>query len=306
MNETPCNTASTEHPMTTFLDCVPCLIRQSLTSARLVTPDEQIHEQVLREALLSAGGMDMCQPPVAMAQRVHRRIRELCRNGDPYRACKTRFNRLALDLLPALRQRLHELPDPWNAAVRLAIAGNVIDLAVNSGLSEAEARDSVCQSLSEPLEGCTEEFAARVREARHILYLADNAGEIVLDRLLIERMPLEKVTVAVRGLPVINDAVREDAEAAGLTDLVPVIDNGSDAPGTILGDCSAAFQQRFADADLIVAKGQGNYETLRDVSAPIYFLLRVKCPVIARDVGCPVGRMVLRRSAGVGDRIAPQ
>ena len=283
-------------PVKTFLDCIPCLIRQSLAAVRLATPDERVHEQVLREALRAASQLDLSWPPPAMAQLVHRRIQEICRNGDPYRASKDRFNQLALDLLPAFRQHLREAPDPWNVAVRLAAAGNVMDLGVKSGLDEGEIRIALEHCLTEPFEGSTAEFAEAVAAAERILYLTDNAGEIVFDRLLIEQMPREKVTVAVRGSPVINDATRLDAETAGLTELVPVIDNGSDAPGTILADCSEPFQRHFTEADLVVAKGQGNYETLWESSKRIYFLLRVKCPVIARDIGCPVGRMVLRRS----------
>ena len=97
----------------------------------------------------------------------------------------------------------------------------------------------------------------------------------------------------------INDATRADAEIAGITSLVNVIDNGSDAPGTILEDCNGVFRRHFAQADLIIAKGQGNYETLREASTPLYFLLRVKCPVLAHDLGCPVGRMVLRPSSSL-------
>jgi len=287
-----------------FFDCIPCLIRQSLASVRLATANERVHEQVLREVLQAASRMDLCQPPPAMSQVVHRRIRELSQNGDPYRLSKAQFNRLALDLLPAFRNRLEQASDPWDAAVRLAIAGNVMDLAIKGGLSEAQIRDSIGQSLNEPLHGSTAEFAASVREARRILYLTDNAGEIVFDRLLIERMPREKVTVAVRGFPVINDATLEDAEQVGFTQMLQVITNGSDAPGTLLSDCSEAFQRHFAEADLIIAKGQGNFETLRESSKRIYFLLRVKCPVIARDIGCSLGRMVLERPAA--ERVNPE
>jgi hypothetical protein len=171
-----------------------------------------------------------------------------------------------------------------------------MDLAVNSTLSEAQVRAAIAGCLSEPLDGNVAEFARTVAEAQRILYLTDNAGEIVFDRFLIEHLPRDRVTVAVRGAPVINDATRVDAEAAGLTELVRVIDNGSDAPGTVLDDCSDTFRRQFAGADLIVAKGQGNYETLRESPQRIYFLLRVKCPIIARDLGCPLGRMVLRPS----------
>lgn len=280
--------------MKTFFDCIPCLIRQSLASVRLVTDDEQIHEQILREVLQATSRMDLNQPPAAMAQVVNRRIRELCRNGDPYRASKELFNQLALDLLPNFQSRMKDADDRWETAVRLAIAGNVMDLAVKSSLSESEVQVSITQSLHEPLDGSIAEFAAAVAKAQSILYLTDNAGEIVFDRLLIEQLPRERVTVAVRGMPVINDATLEDAETAGLTALVRVIDNGSDAPGTILDDCSEPFRREFAEADLIIAKGQGNFETLNGTPRPIYFLLRVKCPVIARDIGSPVGRMVLR------------
>lgn len=284
--------------MKTYLDCIPCIVRQSLASVRRVTDDDRIQEQILREVLLAASQLNMDQPPAAMAQRVHRRIRQLCGNEDPYRESKERFNRLALELLPAFQQRVQAATDPWDAAVRLAIAGNIMDLGVKSGLNEAQIRVSIGQSLDEPLDGSTVHFATAVSEAKCILYLADNAGEIVFDRLLVERMPREKLTVAVRGAPVINDATLADAETAGLTKLVRVIENGSDAPGTILADCSPTFQQAFDEADLVVSKGQGNYETLRECSKRIYFLLRVKCPVIAQDIGCPVGRMVLQASNG--------
>jgi uncharacterized protein with ATP-grasp and redox domains len=141
------------------------------------------------------------------------------------------------------------------------------------------------------------EFAQAVEEAEDILYLTDNAGEVVFDRLLLEQLPRKKVTVAVRGKPVINDATMEDAEYVGLAEVARIIDNGSDAPGTILSDCSDTFRRRFERADLIISKGQGNYETLADCPRPIYFLLQVKCPIIARDLNCQVGTAILRRTS---------
>jgi uncharacterized protein with ATP-grasp and redox domains len=134
-----------------------------------------------------------------------------------------------------------------------------------------------------------------VAGADRILYLCDNAGEIVFDRLLIEVLPSEKITAVVRGTPVINDATLEDARATGLTEVVRVMDNGSDAPGTLLETCSPAFRDCFAAADLIIAKGQGNFETLSETRGKrIFFLLKVKCPLIARDIGEPTGRLVVK------------
>ena len=133
--------------------------------------------------------------------------------------------------------------------------------------------------------------------AQSILYLADNAGEIAFDRLLVEQIPTERVTVAVRGHPVINDATLHDAQAVGLDRIVEVVENGSDAPGTILKDCSADFRRRFAEADLIIAKGQGNFESLYDAPGNLLFLFKVKCSVVAGHVRQPIGMQVLIQSA---------
>ena len=282
--------------MKTFFDCIPCFVRQSLDSVRMITPDEAIHEQLLREVLRALGEMDLRQSPPAMGQHVHRLIRELTGQADPYRRVKDRFNRLALDIYPRLKARVECSTKPLEAAVRLAVAGNVMDLGVNSHLDEEHVHEAIEHALKAPLDGDVEAFGQAVSSAKDVLYVADNAGEIVLDRLLIEQLPPGKVTVAVRGSPVINDATMVDAEQSGLTELVEVIDNGSDAPGTILGDCSEAFRRRFDGADLIIAKGQGNYETLSEADKDIFFILKAKCPVIAEDLGCRDGSLVLRRS----------
>jgi uncharacterized protein with ATP-grasp and redox domains len=283
--------------MRTFLDCIPCLIRQALASVRFATHDQMVHERVLRDVVRAASEMDFRRPPPEMGQRIHRMIRQNTGEDDPYHKVKQRFNRLALGLYPDLRKRVEDSANPLETAVQLAIAGNIIDFGVNSHLTEAQVHAAISQSLSAPFHNEVKEFAGAVSGANEILYLADNAGEIVFDRLLIEQMPTEKVTVVVRGSPVINDATLEDAEAVGLTRLVEVIDNGSDAPGTILDDCSEAFRARFDKADLIIAKGQGNYETLSEVHKDIYFVLKIKCPVLARDLGCHESCLVLRRSA---------
>jgi len=283
--------------MKTFFDCIPCIVRQTLDSVRLVSSDEVLHERLLREVLRSAAEMDLDRTPPEMIQSIHRRIRDLTDHNDPYKQIKDSLNRAALDLYPTLRTWVDESNNFLETAARLAISGNVIDFGVNSQLSETDIRQSCMHALSTSLDGNVDEFWDAVCNAQKILYLADNAGEIVFDRLLIEQMPLEKITVVVRGFPVINDATIADAEDTGITELVEVIENGSDAPGTILADCSESFVKRFNEADLIIAKGQGNYETLRKTDKDIYFLLKIKCPVIARDIGCQIDSLVMRRSA---------
>lgn len=275
--------------MNTFLDCIPCFARQALEAARFVTDDPAIHERVMRGILREAAQMDFSQSPPAIGQKLHRALRDLVHDDDPYREIKNHFNQAALEMLPDLSARIRDAADPLFMALRVAIAGNVIDLGVNGDFRGSEVKSAMANILNEPFYGEVEDFRDEVRNARKILYLADNAGEIVFDRLLIEQLPLNRVTLAVRGAPVLNDATRADAEAAGLCGIVEVIDNGSDAPGTILADCSRDFRRRFSMADLVIAKGQGNFETLSDADANLYFLFKAKCPVIATHVGLPVG-----------------
>lgn len=288
--------------MKTYLDCIPCFLRQALDAMRLVTNDEGLHERLFNEVLRSACTLDPHQPPPAMGQRIHRRVRELVCQSDPYAAAKERCNRLALRYLPELRARVSVSDAPLDTAVRLAIAGNVIDMGVHATLTDTQITAAIDAAMGRPLHGDVHALARAVKDAHRILFLADNAGELVFDRLLLERLPHEKVIVVVRGAPVINDATPADARAAGLLERVEVIDNGSDAPGTILDDCSAAFRRRFDAADLIIAKGQGNFETLSDVQKDIFFAFLVKCPVIAREVDCGVGSLILRRSRDLSGR----
>jgi len=282
--------------MRTFLECVPCFVRQALDSARLVTDDEAVHEQALREVLREVGEMDFHNSPPVMGQHMHRLIRRLVADDDPYRNIKDHFNRLALALYPELEKRLAGSRDPLETAVRLAIAGNIIDFGSNCDLEDSHVEEAIESSLVAPLsKSAVEDLRESAGRATSILYLGDNGGEIVFDRLLIEQLPRQKVTYVVRGSPVINDATMSDALATGMTDLVEVIDNGSDAPGTILETCSPAFRRRFQAADLVIAKGQGNYETLSEADKSIFYLLKVKCPVIARHIGCDVDDLVVLR-----------
>ena len=288
--------------MRIYLDCIPCFVRQALDSARLATDDEQIHEKVVREVLRLAADLDMSQSPPAVGQQIHRLIRSLVGSDDPYYRVKKQFNSLALKLYPDLRKQIISSNDQLETAVRLAIAGNVIDFGVKSSLSELEVKKTISDSLSGHLNPeQVQELKNAAIEAEEILYLADNAGEIVFDHLLIEQLPIEKITVVVKGSPVINDAIIEDANIAGLDRIVEVIDNGSDGPGTILETCSQGFLDRFEKADLIIAKGQGNYESLSGIDKNMFFLLKAKCPVIAKDIGCKVGEMILRKSEAFND-----
>jgi len=283
--------------MKTQLKCLPCFIRQASEALAIATNDEAVHEQVMRQVLKEVSRMDLGANPPLMGQQIHRLVRRCSGHPDPYQAIKQQCNDVAEGLLPHLYQRLAATESPLEMALRLAMAGNIIDFGVNPGFSLNSIEPAIEETLQFPLDPkLLDRFEQDLKRAQHILYLADNTGEIFFDRLLIEQLPMGKVTLAVRGGPILNDALREDAERAGLYTLVRVIDNGSDAPGTILEDCCEEFRDAFRQAHLIIAKGQGNYETLHDVPQNIFFLLKAKCPVTAEMAGVPLGHTIFRRS----------
>jgi len=271
----------------------------------MVTDDPARQWQIVREALARAERLDFTEPPPVLARELHARVRKLCGAIDPYRRVKDESTRIALQLLPALRREVARAADPFAAAVRLAIAGNVIDFGTNRDLKLDQLQILLRDALRLPLSATA---VARLRHAmdaaESILFLGDNCGEIVLDRLLLEPYR-HKLTFVVRGGPILNDATLADAAASGLTDLVPVISTGDAAPGVILKHCSAEFRARFAAADLVIAKGQGNFETLDGESRRIFFLLKAKCGVVARRLRVPLGSLVVTTTPTTRHRHAP-
>ena len=282
--------------MKAALECIPCFVRQSVEAVEMSVIDDAGKERLLRQLLREISEADWNVMPVVISQRLQRLVRAETGQADPYRALKDQMNRMALDLLPALAETARRHPDSREAVVRLAIAGNLLDAGSKSRIALEDLSGHLDAVWDRPLVGSVAELFKAADAARSILYLADNAGEIVFDRLLIEALPTGKITVAVRGFPVINDATLEDARTAGISELVPVISNGSDAPGTLLEECSEEFRHRFNQVDLIISKGQGNYETLSSSSRSVFFLLTVKCPLIGANIGAPVGALVVKRN----------
>jgi uncharacterized protein with ATP-grasp and redox domains len=278
--------------MKTCLDCYPCFLRQALDAARLAGVDNVRQKAILSHVLELLGQVDLASTPPEVGGRIHRLVRQETGKDDPYQAVKQEGTRQALALYPQIRALVAQSDDPLDTAVRLSIAGNVIDLGPSR---EYELLTAVQQVLTQPFaiddNGALREMLSRTDR---VLYLADNAGETVFDRVLIEVLA-KPVVYAVKGGPVLNDAAREDALAAGLDHVAEIVDTGSDAPGTILEYCSEAFRRLYNAVELVIAKGQANYETLSEAGSKVFFLLQVKCPVIARDIGVPLGSIVLKK-----------
>ena len=283
--------------MRTYLDCYPCFLRQALGAARNAGAGEAEQHQALCAALDVLHTIPPDAEPPRIADLVHRAVRAELGDLDPYLGVREASTAAALELYPWLSELVAAAPDPVETAVRVAIAGNVIDAGPFDAMPTAdELRDTVRRVLGAPLAiDDLDALRAELARAPWVLYLADNAGETVFDRVLIETLRLP-VTYAVKSGPTLNDATRADAVAAGLATRAQIVDTGVDAPGLSLDRCSAEFRRLFAAAPVVLAKGQANYESLSEAGERVFSLLQVKCPVIGEDLGAAVGSVVVRRA----------
>ena len=281
--------------METYLDCLPCFVRQALEASRMATHDEKVQRRVLDSIMERLPKLSFHVTPPEIAQVVHGLVKDITGKPDPYREIKIKQNKMALNLYPHVKRILARSEDRLLNAVKIAIAGNVIDLGVQSELPDIE--DSIRNSIfSELTINNYDKFKEALMNSVKILYLGDNAGEIVFDKILIEEIIMLKdveITFVVRGKPVINDATMEDADLVGIKECARVISNGSDAPATILSQCSSDVRKLFSEADMVIAKGQGNYESLSE-NDNVFFLLKAKCPVVARRLGVNVDDAILK------------
>ena len=277
--------------MKTYIDCIPCFFEQALRAGRMATDDEQVLKHLLDElgGLLKQVALENTPPETG--RLIYRMVREITGNPDPYRQLKRRSTEHALALYPSLKKIIDESDDNLLTAIRIAMAGNVIDLGASADFDIDAAIEDV---LEKDLAICDyDAFTHYLKTATSVLYIGDNAGETVFDRLLIEQMN-KPVTFVVREMPVINDATAEDAVQAGIDKVATIISSGTDAPGTILNTCSAGFKEILDSSEFIIAKGQGNYEGLSNEKLKIFFLLKAKCELIARDLGVTKGDFVLK------------
>lgn len=228
------------------------------------------------------------------SRELHQILKLYSNNPDPYIKVKKQSNDLVLEMYPALKKLLIESENPYETALRLAIAGNIIDFAVGDHYDLQATIQKVLDS--EFAINHSSELRTSLLNAKSVLYLGDNAGEIVFDKLFIETIMHPNLTYVVRGAPVINDATIDDARYVGIDTVADVIANGYDAPSTIVAKCSDEFKELFDCADVIISKGQGNLEgLLGKTDKEVYFLLMVKCDVIAEALGVKKGDFVVKK-----------
>ncbi|MBD3389287.1 MAG: DUF89 family protein [Candidatus Altiarchaeales archaeon] len=271
------------------LDCIPCFMRQALEAARKATDDEKLQTEVLREVSTLMIGLSYSHTPPEIAHKVHAIVRDVTDNPDPYRQVKDADNRLALGMCPWLKELVEKSDDRLHTAVKLAAVGNIIDYGV---IHEFDVKETINKVLDKEFAvDRYAEFREELSDAGNIMYLADNAGELVFDKVLIEELGDKDITLVVKGAPIINDATLEDVKSCGLEDIVNVELMGNGTPGTGYERTDPEFISKLKDADIVLSKGQGNYEGLNSENH-IYFLLMAKCELIARNLGVERGSIV--------------
>lgn len=221
--------------------------------------------------------------------------KEFCRIinvKDPFKEEKANSNHIALELYKAWKPKVLSSVNPFDLALRLSIAGNIMDYGANNSFDVHETINKVLKT-SFAIDH-SELLKNKIKKAKRILYLGDNAGEIVFDKLFIETIMHHEVFYAVKGAPVLNDVTMTDAKEVGMDVVADVISNGFNAPSTVLNKCSKEFLEVYNMADLIISKGQGNYEGLMYENDPrIFFLLMAKCDVIAEKLNVTKGSFVV-------------
>lgn len=276
--------------METELDCIPCFVRQALEAVKMVTNDRSKQEMVLREVLLKLSRISFGGPPTEIAHVVHSIVKRVADNPDPYKEVKKKSNKKALELYPKLKKLVQNSDNRLLTAVKLAIAGNIIDYGPSS---KFDINKTIEEVLSKNLEiNDFEKFEQMLSSAKNIIYIGDNAGEIVFDRVLLEEMPDKKVTFFVRAEPILNDATIDDAREVGIDKLADIMKISVDHEG--MDRNSEEFINFLREADMVISKGQGNYEALSDRKAGVFFLLKVKCPAVAKHIKANVGSTVLK------------
>jgi len=276
------------------LECVPCTLNSYLRLAETGVIPESQKEKILCRMLNVFAAFDYNQSPPVLGCKMHALIRESINDPDSYHRIKEKYNQMMMDLYPEFERLVKGSEDPFDMAMRLSIAGNVIDFGSQHQLDIMETINLVMDAKlaidNSP------QLRAALDQADSLLYIGDNCGEIVLDKLFLSLLDVPLKYFAVRESPIINDVTFEDAIVTGMDKVAKVITTGDNSPGAVWESTSEQFQTIFRNADVIISKGQGNLEGLLDVAhESIYFLLVTKCDLIAKRVGAKKEEFIVKK-----------
>ncbi len=275
--------------MKTYFECIPCIINQAIITLELCGSSRDLRKKVISSLLKKLINIDYNLSPSENTDIAYELISKYTGIKDPYLVMKKEHNKTALNLYPELDKILSTSKDRLYMAAKIAISGNIIDMGISSNHDGQMDFNQILKNIMElPL--AIDDFGGflvKLNNAKNILYMADNAGEIVFDKIFISELAAsgKNITVSVKSGPIINDANIEDALQAGVDKIAKIVETGHSKIGNPTGHMSAGFAKIFKSADIIICKGQGNFETLDSIEAPVYFLLKAKCKCVAEALG---------------------
>ncbi len=280
--------------MKNYLDCIPCFMQQALRAGRLVTSDEKKLKEILDRTGDMVKNISMQATPAETGMMVYQIVREVSGINDPYKEIKQQHLKETKSIYPELEQIVKNSDDRLLTAIKIAIAGNIIDLGVNREFDIVSDVKSILEqdfAISD-----YDAFKKQLEKTKEILYIGDNVGESVFDKILIKELK-KTVKYAVRSIPIINDVTMEDAIASGLDEVAELIDSGCKSPGIILNQSTDKFLEIFNSSGLVISKGQGNFEGLSDCNRQVFFLLKTKCSIISNHIGVEDGSIIFKESS---------
>lgn len=281
--------------MQTNLDCIPCIVNSFVRLLKMNDQSEIGKEQAIRRLLSYIAEMDYQKSPPVLGREMHRMMREELNDPDPYHEIKNKYNRMMLDMYSELEEMVDNANDPFDMAMRLAIAGNVIDFGPQDEFNIMDTINRVI--LSKIAIDDSKLLKNDLNVANSLLYIGDNCGEIVLDKLFLKTINMPNKIFAVRGSPVLNDSTIDDAITVGIDKIATVITTGDNAPGVVLESTSDEFKKIFSSSDIIISKGQGNLEGLIGRHENIYYILVAKCQLVGNILGAQKGDFIVKRNA---------
>lgn len=277
--------------MKIYLDCIPCFMQQALRAGQMATSDEKKIKQILDKTGEMVKTISIQATPAEIGMMVYRIVSEVTGIHDPYKSIKQQHIAETKSIYPELEKIVANSDDKLLSAIRIAIAGNVIDLGVKKSFDIVQDVKSILKQDFAIFDYSA--FKTQLEKTENILYIGDNAGESVFDKILIKELK-KPVKYAVRSIPIINDVTIEDAIASGLNEVAELIDSGCKSPGIILNQSTPEFLELFNTSGLVISKGQGNFEGLSDCNRQVFFLLKTKCPVISNHIGVEDGSIILK------------
>lgn len=277
--------------MKIYLDCIPCIMQQILRAGRIATTDDKKVKEILDKTGELIKNISPDNTPVEIGVLVYNIVSEVSGVSDPFKDIKKQHIKETKAIYPELEKIVENSDDKLLTAIKIAIAGNIIDLGVNREFDIVTDVKNILKQDFAIFDYSA--FKKQLEKTKDVLYLGDNVGESVFDKILIKELK-KPVKYAVRSIPIINDVTKEDAIASGLDEVAEIIDSGCKSPGVILNQSTAEFLELFNTSGLVISKGQGNFEGLSDCNRQIFFMLKTKCPIISNHLGIDDNSIILK------------